>query len=79
MNQKPESMLNVALVASAMIMVPLVGYACAYFARTATWGTVLSTGGRCRVYPSAVESLIFIPAAKIESTATGQDITTGWK
>ena len=72
-------MLSVALVASAMILVPLVGYVSAYFARTATWGTVLSTGGRCRVYPSAVESLIFIPAAKIESTATGQDITTGWR
>jgi hypothetical protein len=79
MNQKPESMLNGALLASVMIVVSLGGYVSAYFARTATWGTVLSTGGRCRVYPSAVESLIFIPAAKIESTATGQETTTAWR
>jgi hypothetical protein len=79
MNQKPESMVKVALVASAIIAVPLIAYVYAYFHRTATWGTVKSTGGKCRVYPSAAESLIFFPAARIESAATGRDITTAWQ
>jgi len=79
MKPRSDSILKLVIVVSAVLLVPLAGYVTAYFARTVTWGKVLSTCGSCRVYPTAVESLIFLPASKVESAATGRDISTGWK
>jgi hypothetical protein len=79
MKHRNDSTLKIVLVASAILLIPLAGYVTAYFARTVTWGTVRSTGAKCRVYPSATETLIFMPAARVESLATGRDITTAWK
>jgi hypothetical protein len=79
MKPRDDSSLKVAMVAGALLLLPLAGYITAYFARTVAWGTVRSTGGSCRVYPTAVESLIFLPAAVVESNVTGRQISTAWK
>ncbi len=79
MKPRGDSILKLTLVVGAVLLIPLSGYVAAYYVRTLTWGKVPSTGGVCRVYPSAIESLIFFPASRVESAATGREITTAWK
>ena len=79
MKPRDDSILKLVLVVSAVLLLPLGGYVTGYFVRTVAWGKVRSTGASCRVHPSAVESLIFFPASRVKSAATGRDITTAWK
>jgi hypothetical protein len=79
MQPRGDSVLKLVLVVGAILLLPMASYITAYFTRTVAWGKALSTGGSCRIYPTAVESLIFFPASGVESAVTGRDISTGWK
>jgi len=72
-------MLNVLVIAGAILVLPVAIYVSAYFACTESWGKVNSTGGRCRVYDSCWQSLIFLPASAVESKVTGREISTAWR
>ena len=79
MKPRKDSILPVVLVASAVLLIPLAGYVTAYYVRTVGWGSVRDRATKCRVYPTAVECLIFMPAAVVESKVTGRDTATAWK
>ncbi len=79
MKPRSDSILKLVLVVGAVLLIPPAGYITAYYARTVAWGKVPDRDTKCRVYPTAAECLIFMPAALIESKATGRDITTAWQ
>ena len=69
-------MFNVLVIAGAIVVLPLAIYFSAYFACTKSWGKVNGNGEACRVYDSCWQSLIFMPAAGVESKLTGRQIHT---
>ena len=73
---KAHDGLKTLLIAGAIFLAPVAIYVSAYFACTTGTGTVLATGGSCRVYRSTWQALIFLPASVVESAATGRNVTT---
>jgi len=76
---KSRDSLKTLLIAGAVFFLPAVFYSLAYFACTARMGGVPATGGSCRVYRSSWEAVMFLPAAFVESAATGRNVTTAFK
>jgi len=78
MKRREGSIVQVFLVASAVLLAPLSVYAVAYFACTQAMGKRLDDGCPTRVYRTPFEALIFIPAALVETAVTGREVTPGW-
>jgi hypothetical protein len=78
MKRRDGSILQVLLVAAAVLLVPLALYALAYFGCTKRMGKRLDNGGPTRVYRTKYEALIFIPGTFVESTVTGQEVLPAW-
>jgi len=79
MDSRRDSLLKIAVVAAAVAVLPLTLYAVAYFSLTLQTTPNLHSGGTCRVYRSMWQAIAFMPAAAVESTATGEEVSAAWR
>jgi hypothetical protein len=78
MNDKHPSSLAIWLVAVALFVSMAGSYAVAYFVASTGTTPNLNSGGTCRVYRQSWVAMLFLPAALIESAATGREVMPAW-
>jgi len=78
MDSRRDSVLKIAVIAAAVAVLPLALYAVAYFSLTVRTTPNLNSGGTCRVYRSMWQAIAFMPAAAVESAATGEEVSPAW-
>jgi hypothetical protein len=78
MRDPKGSILTVVLVAAALMLIPPAAYIGGYFALTMRTTRNTQTGGKCRVYRSSWQAMMFLPATLVESAVTGSDVAPAW-
>jgi len=78
MNARNGSNLSVLLVAVLVAIMPVAAYVGAYLGLTTGTSRNTNSGGTCRVYRSAWQAMIFLPATLVESAVTGHDVSPAW-
>ena len=79
MNARTGPYLHVILIAALLALAPPAMYGGAYVGLTCGTSRRTDTGGRCRVFRSQWQALMFFPACLVESAFTGSEVLPAWR